>query len=74
METTIVSAHAKLEHVQVMYHRYRGARRPEKQRILDEVCQVTGYHRKHAIRLLDSPAPQAPRARRSLGPPSSCRL
>ena len=61
METTIVSARAKQEYVQVIYHRYRGARRPEKQKILDEFCQVTGHHRKHAIRLLNSPAPGAAR-------------
>ena len=61
METPIVSARAKQEYVQVIYHRYRGARRPEKQRILDEFCQVTGHHRKHAIRLLNHPAPGAAR-------------
>src|SRR6266508_4699061 len=56
-----------------MYHRYRGARRPEKQRILDEFCQVTGQHRKHAIRLLNSPAPGAahpPRPRAAQYPPA----
>ena len=61
MENTIVSARAKQEYVQVIYHRYRGARRPEKQKILDEFCKVTGHHRKHAIRLLNSPAPGAAR-------------
>ena len=54
-----MSARAKQEYVQVIYHRYRGARRPEKQKLLDEFCQVTGHHRKHAIRLLNSPAPGA---------------
>ena len=54
-----MSVRAKQEYVQVIYHRYRGARRPEKQKILDEFCQVTGHHRKHAIRLLNSPAPGA---------------
>ncbi len=57
----------------MMYHRYRGARRPEKQRILDEFCQVTGQHRKHAIRLLNSPAPGAahpPRPRAAQYPPA----
>ena len=61
METAIVSARAKREYVQAIYHRYRGARRPEKRRILDEFCQVTGHHRKHAIRLLNGPAPGAAR-------------
>jgi hypothetical protein len=58
MERAIVSARAKQEYVQAIYLRYRGARRPEKQRILDEFCQVTGHHRKHAIRLLNGQLPQ----------------
>ena len=32
--------------------RYRVAGRDEKQKILDEFTQVTGFHRKHAIRVL----------------------
>ena len=32
--------------------RYRGGARAERSRILDEFAAVTGYHRKHAIRLL----------------------
>lgn len=61
-------ARAKQEYVQAIYHRCRGARRPEKRKILDEFCQVTGHHRKHAIRLLNGPAPGAarPRQRRPL--------
>lgn len=54
-----MSAHAKREYVQAIYQRYRQARRPEKRQILDEFCQVAGYHRKHAIRLLNHPAPGA---------------
>jgi hypothetical protein len=61
MEKAIVSARAKHEYVQAIYHRYRGARRPEKQKMLNEFCQVTGHHRKHAIRLLNRPAPGAER-------------
>ncbi len=34
--------------------RYRAASRREKARILDEFVAVTGYHRKHTIRLLNS--------------------
>lgn len=34
--------------------RYGGATRLERSRILDEFAAVTGYHRKHAIRLLSS--------------------
>src|SRR6266851_5796697 len=61
MEKAIVSARTKGEYVQAIYQRYRHAGRPEKRRILDEFCQVAGYHRKHAIRLLNSPAPGAAR-------------
>ena len=35
--------------------RYRQASRAERTRILDEFVAVTGYHRKHAIRLLGHP-------------------
>ncbi len=59
MERVIVSAQSKGEYVQVIYQRYRRAGRPGKRRILDEFCAVTGYHRKHAIRLLNG----APRRR-----------
>jgi hypothetical protein len=61
MENPIVSARAKREYVQAVYQRYRHAGRAEKRQILDEFCQVAGYHRKHAIRLLTGPAPGAAR-------------
>ena len=41
--------------------RYRRSDRNEKREILDEFVQVTGYHRKHAIRVLRR-EPQPPRA------------
>ena len=59
MGTGLVSARAKREYVQAIYQRYRHARRPEKRRILDEFCAVSGYHRKAAIRVLNGPAPGA---------------
>jgi hypothetical protein len=65
MEKAIVSARAKREYVQVILQRYRHAGRAEKGRILDEFCQVVGHHRKHAIRLLNGPAPGAVRPPRS---------
>ena len=34
--------------------RYGRSKRPEKARILDEFVAVTGFHRKHAMRLLRS--------------------
>ena len=33
--------------------RYKNAARPEKNRILDEFLESTGFHRKHATRLLN---------------------
>ncbi len=56
-----MSARAKGEYVQAIYQRYRRAARPDKKRILDEFCHVTRYHRKHAIRVLNGPAPGAAR-------------
>ena len=64
MEKAIVSARARGAYVQAIYQRYRHAGRPEKRRILDEFCQVADYHRKHAIRLLNGPAPGAARPSR----------
>jgi hypothetical protein len=69
-ESDIVTAHAKWEYLKAIYVRYRQATRPEKHQILDECCRVTGYHRKHAVRLLNGPAPSGdhPRARRRRTP------
>jgi hypothetical protein len=48
--------------------RYQAARRQrERRQILSELVRVTGYHRKHALRVLkQSPAAQSSRARRRL--------
>ncbi|WP_245444659.1 hypothetical protein [Microvirga sp. KLBC 81] len=40
------------ELIEAIIERYRSSRRADKQRILDEFVAVTGYHRKHAIRVL----------------------
>ncbi len=40
------------EYAELMRKHYRGASRTEKGRLLDEFTEVTGYHRKSAIRLL----------------------
>jgi len=47
-----ISMAARSELVQAIVERYRGASRGDKRRILDEFVAVTGYHRKHAIRLM----------------------
>jgi hypothetical protein len=47
-----MSAKSRLELMQSLGERYRLGSRLAKERILDEFVAVTGYHRKHAIRLL----------------------
>ena len=40
------------ELIEAVGARYRGAGRDQKKEILDEFVKVTGFHRKHAIRVL----------------------
>jgi hypothetical protein len=62
-----MSRQGRWEYLKAIYPRYQGASRAEKQRILDEFCTVTRYHRKSALRLLNGPPPErqsrAPRRR-----------
>lgn len=62
-----MSQHSKREYFEIMYARYQHAAKHEKQKLLDEVCRVCGYHRKYAIRkfnaVLREPRPHA-RAKR----------
>jgi hypothetical protein len=44
---------SKREYLAIIKDRYRHAGRRRKKIILDEFCEVCGYHRKHAIRLLN---------------------
>lgn len=48
----MMSLKSKNELVEVVRARYLKASRFEKQKILDELTSTTGYHRKHAIRML----------------------
>ena len=56
--------------------RYRAASRRERSGLLDELCQLTGYHRKYAIRLLNTREETTHRPRqvdRRLAPSKRCR-
>src|SRR2546429_2206673 len=48
--------------------RYRSAGRMDKGRILDELCALTGWHRKHAVRALATHGAISPEARRQRRP------
>jgi hypothetical protein len=47
-----ISMGARREVVAAVAERYRSGTRGDKGRILDELCAVTGWHRKHAVRAL----------------------
>ena len=49
-----ISKGTRTELLQKVAERYQAATRTEKRRILDEFVAITGYHRKHAIRLLNA--------------------
>jgi transposase InsO family protein len=51
------------EYLRAVYARYRRADRGTKQKMLDEFCANTHYHRKHALRLLNGPPPGRARPR-----------
>ena len=60
-----MSQSSKREYLKRIYPRYQKADAAAKQRILDEFCANCRYHRKHAIRLLNGPAPvEKPRPKR----------
>lgn len=63
-----MSRRSKHEYFQVMYERYQQATKTEKAGLLDEVCRVCHYHRKHAIRKLNQPLREPrPRSRSPRG-------
>jgi transposase InsO family protein len=55
-----MSLEAKAQYLGRIYERYQRAGRQHKSKILDEFCEVCGYHRKAALRLLNRPRAQAP--------------
>ena len=50
-----MSQKSKWDYLKAIYFRYQKASKPLRARILDEFCQVCGYNRKYAIRLLNGP-------------------
>jgi len=50
------------ELIEAVGERYRRSDRKDKRQILDEFVELTGYHRKHAIRVLRR-EPQPPKAK-----------
>lgn len=48
-----MSPRSKREYLDAIYVRFKRASKHEKTIILNEFCQTCGYHRKHAIRLLN---------------------
>ena len=47
-----MSPKSKKEYLAAIAKRYKEATKAQKQLILNEFCEATHYHRKHAIRLL----------------------
>jgi hypothetical protein len=60
----MMSLKSKNELVEVVRPRYLKASKFEKQKILDEFTSATGYHRKHAIRVLKNKVPAQNRLKR----------
>jgi hypothetical protein len=54
----------KMEYVRRVYERYHKASREAKSKLLDEICKVCRWHRKHALRVLARPTAPGKRARR----------
>jgi len=65
----MMSLKSKNELLEVVRSRYLKASKVEKQKILDEFTSATGYHRKHAIRVLKNRVPRT-RRRKQTGYPT----
>jgi len=52
---------SRREYLRAIWDRYHQGKPEQKGKILDEFCRVCDHHRKHAIRLLHGPRPEAQR-------------
>ncbi len=50
-----MSRKSKQEYFQAMYERYHQASPGDKSHLLDEICRMCRWQRKHAIRKLNQP-------------------
>ena len=60
-----ITAAARRELIEAVAARYRDASSHDRRRILDEFVAVTGFHRKHAIRVLNAGVATPPLSRSS---------
>ena len=60
-----ISLATRNELVEVVGQRYRASPRGERRLILDEFVSLTGYHRKHALRLLNTPMTSLTKTRKA---------
>lgn len=58
---------SKWDYLKAIHARYQKVSKSLRARILDEFCQVCGYNRKYAIRLLNGPTPQKPKTQARKG-------
>ena len=52
-ETSNMTGRSKKEYIEELRWRYKGAGRKYKKLLLDQCCEICGFHRKHAIRALN---------------------
>ena len=57
-----MSQKSKWEYFKAIFSRYHKVTKAFRHLILNEFCQVCGYNRKYAIRLLNGPPPQQPKS------------
>ena len=54
---------SRWDYLKAIYYRYKKVSKENRARILDEFCEVCGYNRKYAIRLLNGAAPEKSKSR-----------